>query len=75
MWRVVDDDVVALDFAAGTYFATNSAGTFLWEKLRDGATREELVQAMCARYRIDAEQARREVADFVEQLAERRLLG
>ncbi len=74
MWRVVDDDVVALDFASSKYFATNRAGTLLWERLRTGATRPELVQAMCDRYPIDAQQAGREVDDFVRQLASSGLL-
>jgi hypothetical protein len=75
MWRVVDDDVVALDFAASKYFATNRAGTLLWERLRSGATRSDLVQVMCDRYGIDSEQAGREVDDFVNQLASCRLLA
>jgi hypothetical protein len=74
MWRVVDDDVVALDVASSEYFATNRAGTLLWERLRTGATRTELVQAMCDRYSIDSQQARREVNDFVSQLTSSGLL-
>jgi Coenzyme PQQ synthesis protein D (PqqD) len=74
VWRVVEDDVVALDFASSKYFATNRTGTFLWERLRTGATRTELVRAMCDRYSIDPQQARREVDSFVSQLASSGLL-
>ena len=73
-WRIVDEDVVALDFTGSRYFATNSAGTLLWSRLQSGATRAELIGAMCDRYSIDAEQAGREVDDFVAQLASRGLL-
>jgi hypothetical protein len=74
LWQVVEGDIVAFDFPSGVYFATNRTGALLWERLRTGATRSELVQAICDRYKITPEQARSAVDDFVSQLSARGFL-
>ena len=46
----------------------NGAGTFLWQKLSEGATEEELVEAMLSEYEIDAETAKQDIGDFIAKL-------
>jgi len=74
IWQVVEGDIVAFDFPSGVYFTTNRTGALLWERLRTGATRGELVQALGDRYKITPERARWAVDDFVSQLSARGLL-
>ena len=75
VWQVVEGDIVALDFPARTYFATNGTGAVLWELLRHGTTRAELITTMRDRYRIGADQAATEVDEFLSQLAHHGLLA
>lgn len=47
----------------------NSTGRYLWERLEQGATREELIGALMQTYQVSEELARRDVDLFVEKLA------
>ena len=53
----------------------NGTAAFLWQKLEQGATEEELVSALLAEYDVDAENAAKHVAAFVAKLNEHGFLG
>lgn len=46
----------------------NGAGAFLWERLTEGATEEELLAAMLAEYDVERETAQKDMAEFLEKL-------
>jgi hypothetical protein len=46
----------------------NGSGAVLWKCLEQGATREELVQALTSRYEVSQEEAARDVDKFIETL-------
>jgi hypothetical protein len=73
-WRSVEGEVLALDVDAATYIAANASGTVLWERLADGATREQLVEALVEAYEIERPQAETDVDAFVVELQSRGLL-
>ena len=52
----------------------NETGAFLWEKLTDGASEQELLDAMLAEYEIDAETANADIKEFVKLLEDNDLL-
>jgi len=52
----------------------NGAGTFLWEKLAEGADKNELLSAMLAEYDIDEETASKDIDEFIEKLKKADLL-
>ena len=47
----------------------NPTGKFLWEKLKEETTREALVDAMVAEYKIDRALATRDVDAFLASLS------
>lgn len=73
-WREVDGEIVALDRASSVYLAINSSGAAMWPALVGGATIDELVDVLVARFEVEPPQARADVEAFVGDLAERRLL-
>lgn len=52
----------------------NGAGTFLWKKLSDGATKEELLSAMLSEYDIDSDTASKDIDEFIDKLKNADLL-
>ena len=52
----------------------NDTGKFLWEKLTEGATSEELVTALLSEYDISKEIAERDALAFIEKLKENDIL-
>lgn len=72
-WRRVDDEVAIISMDANRVRLLNRVGSFLWERC-DGATVDELVAAVCARYEVDEATARVDVGAFVSDLQGRGLL-
>ena len=62
--------VVATGAALGEFsglITLNATGTFLWKRLEQGATEEELVAALLGEYEIGEEIARRDVKAFLDR--------
>ena len=52
----------------------NGTGAFLWERLQNETTEEELVKALLAEYDVDEARAKASVAAFVNNLRENEFL-
>jgi Coenzyme PQQ synthesis protein D (PqqD) len=73
-WRQVDDEVVALDLETARYLSTNPSGALLWHELATGATREDLVARLRAKWGVDEARATADVDAFLALLRQRGLL-
>ncbi|MGZ4385179.1 MAG: PqqD family protein [Gaiellaceae bacterium] len=74
-WRILDDELVALDEPSSTFFTVNRTGRTLWPALARGATREELITLLVTQFGVDQETAGRDLDRFLVALAERGLLA
>lgn len=74
-WRTIEGEVLLLDARTQRYMALNRTGTLLWELLGRGTTRAELAERLVAEYGLDPERAAADVAQLLEDLAERDLLA
>lgn len=75
VWRSVENEIVILHRGDWQYLTVNEAGTLLWARLVDGATRDELASLLVAEYGIEGSRARDDVDAFLELLAESGLLA
>jgi hypothetical protein len=73
-WRRVDDTLVVLDLDASAYLAINDAGSVVWERLAEGATRSELLVAMLDVFDVDEPTASADLDQFLGDLDSRGLL-
>ena len=53
---------------------TNETGAFLWEKLKNDISEEELLKALLEEYDVDEETAKADIAEFLEKLRSGKLL-
>jgi hypothetical protein len=60
-WREIDGELVALEADSSVYLAANPAATLLWRRLAEGATRDELCDALVSEYAIERALAERDV--------------
>lgn len=74
-WRLVDDEVVALDLTRSTYLGINPSGAAIWPLLADGATFEAMGARLVERFGIGPEQAAADVDAFVADLRARGLVS
>lgn len=51
----------------------NDTGAFLFEKLIDGISREDLIKALTDEYDVDVETASKDVDSFIEKVEEQNL--
>lgn len=49
-------------------FALNELGAFLWDRLPQAETEEELCAAVLAEYEVSREEAARDIAEFLDKL-------
>lgn len=73
-WRLVEDQVVALDRARSVYLAINQTGAALWPAIVAGVTRDALVRVLLETFDVEADRASADVDAFVAGLNERNLL-
>ena len=74
-WMDVEDQIIAMHPDMSRYLGTNPAGTLLWKRLSEGATRAELAAALQDAYDIDTGRAAADVDAYLVMLAENELLG
>ena len=51
----------------------NETGKIFWEMLAKGSTEEEMVNAICDEYEVDAETVKKDLKDFVDYLRNNRV--
>ena len=59
---------------ANVMVTLNETGGFLWEKLSEGATEEQLVDALLENYEVDKALASTDVKAFIAKLSDNNLL-
>ncbi|MFC8849785.1 MULTISPECIES: PqqD family protein [unclassified Micromonospora] len=67
-WRQAGEEVVVLDTRESVYFGLDPAGALLWRRLVDGATADELTEALVASAEVDRGRAADDVARFLAEL-------
>ncbi len=63
--------VIALGAASKIFngiIKLNESGKFIWDKLAEGATKEEIVDALLAEYDVSRETAENDVDKFIAEL-------
>ncbi len=58
----------------GSVITLNESGVFLWERLSNDITEEDLVTALLSEYSVDKATAKRDVKEFIEKLSKAELL-
>jgi hypothetical protein len=74
VWRRAGDELLVLDLSRSEYLSANATGSLVWERLAEGATRDELAQLLVERFAVDEAQARADVDRLLEQLDAQGLL-
>jgi hypothetical protein len=73
-WLEAGDEVIALDHRSASYLSSNATGSALWKLLVAGATRDDLVEQLLARFEVTRDRAAGDVDSFLGQLERAGLL-
>ena len=69
---IVPVRATALEFNG--MITVNETGAFLWEKLREGTTKEELLHAMLEEYEVSEKEAEADIQEFLQMLQKNKIL-
>ena len=58
----------------GGIMTLNAVGAFVWKKLENGATKEELVDALLAEYEVDRQTASADIDRYIAKLREKNII-
>lgn len=70
----VDDERVVLDRETETYYGLNAVGAFLWERLEEPRTVEELEAATATEFDVTKAECRDDIHEFLIDLQEADLI-
>lgn len=70
---IVPTGKTALEFNG--LITVNELGAFIWKKLQQDVTEDELIQVILEEYEVDEETARNDVEEFLNKLTECKILG
>lgn len=73
-WRRVEDDGIVLDLETSAYYSLNEVGSFIWERLGEGKTLDEVVAEVCDAYEVAEPEARKDAEELVAKLVSQKLL-
>lgn len=73
-WRLVDDEVVALDLRRSVYLALNRSASVLWPLIAEGTSRDRLVDRLAGEFALERTASERDVDAFVRDLEAQDLL-
>lgn len=74
-WRLVDDEVIALDLRTSRYLGLNPTAALLWQRLAAGVTEAALIDEVTQAFEVDREQAAADVTTFLNDVENRGLLA
>ena len=77
--REIAGDTILVPVGKSVYdsnglFALNELAAFLWDRLPEAETEEELCEAVLAEYEVSREEAAEDIAEFLKKLKEMGIL-
>lgn len=69
-----DGSAVLLELDSGVYYSLNRTGQFIFSNVGQGATIGQLVEAMTARFEVDASTAEADLRALLDELVANRLV-
>jgi hypothetical protein len=68
IFETVDEQVVLLSLAGGTYYKLNGSGSRIWSLIQEHGDLEKVEEAILGDYDADPDQVRRDIAALVADL-------
>lgn len=70
----VEDELVLLGMDDGVYYGLNPVGAFIWEKINEPITINELREAILEEYDVGKDECEGDLFDLLEELADKGMI-
>lgn len=71
----VDDEFLVLDLRGNEYFGLNAVARHIWAAIDAGEPFEAIAESVCEHFEVERERAASDVAEFLTNLLEQRLVS
>ena len=72
--EMLDGETIIIDFKNGSYYSLNNTGSVLWEKIREGYTKDQLLQYLKGRFDASPDLIEKSALTLLAQLIDLSLL-
>jgi hypothetical protein len=72
--RRVGDEIFILNLRGRLLHMLNETGVFIWNRLNDNVSEEDILKEISDRYDIDIETAKKDYRDFIKQMLDANIL-
>jgi len=73
--RVTNEGAMILDISADEVITLNSTGGYIWARLQEGKTVDQIVASLAAETGHDAVAVAKDVREFIDQIAAKSLVN
>jgi hypothetical protein len=73
-FQILDGDGILLDLRNQLYFGLDDVGVRIWELVRETGSEQAIFAALVKEYEVPPDEIRRDLAEWLDDLIERRLL-
>jgi hypothetical protein len=75
VWRMYDGEAVLMSEDGSQIHMLNNVASFIWELVDGKTTVGDIVTQICDRFDVEKDIAQADAVEFIQQLAEKNLLG
>lgn len=74
IWQHLEDNTIVVTPASGKVRVLNGVGTLIWQHLEAGKDLDHILDDITSTYDVDPEQAKADMHQFIDELAEKGIL-
>ena len=73
--EIIEGEVIILNLERGSYFSLNESGMVIWQAIRDGLGRDDMLRLLAQRYACDHATLEEDLAQLLKTLEEEQLIS
>jgi hypothetical protein len=73
-WRLLDDEVIILDFNSGEYFSLNETGTDIFLAIKDNKPLNVLLESQQKKFGKTEKELKKDIDDLLEELLQNNII-
>jgi len=75
-WKVVDNEVIIINFETTLYYSLNGTGSYIWQLLeKEALPLSQIINAVCEYYEIDENVIKDDIIMIIAELCQENLIS
>ena len=75
-WKVVDNEVIIINFETTLYYSLNSTGSYIWQLLeKEALPLSIIINAVCEYYSLEENEIKDDIIMLIDELSKENLIS